>query len=105
EALAVPRQVPVLVVDDFHLDAERRPALLALDGELFLARQRRLAGLERADRAERTHFGHAPGVAHFDAVVFLKSADHLGRTGRAADDDELERREFLALLAQVMQQP
>ena len=63
------------------------------------------AGLERADRAERTHFGHAPAVAHFDAVVFLKSADHLGRTGRAADDDELERREFLALLAQVMQQP
>ena len=39
EALAVPRQLLVLVVDDLHLDAERRPALLGLDGELLLVRE------------------------------------------------------------------
>ena len=64
-----------------------------------------MAGLDRADRAERAHFGHAPGVADFDAVVVLEGADHVGRAGRAANDDELQRREPLALFAHVMQQP
>ena len=43
EALAVPRQLFVFVVDDLHLDAERRPALLGLDREPLIARERAFA--------------------------------------------------------------
>ena len=62
------------------------------------------AGLERAGRADRAHLRHAPGVANGDAVILLEGADHVGRTGRAANADEFERRELLVLLAQVLQQ-
>ena len=67
-------------------------------------RQAELGGLDRARRTDRAHLGHAPGVPHLDAVVVLERADHLGRARRTADSDELQRRQSLALLAQVLQQ-
>ncbi len=104
EAFAVPRQFPVLGVDDLHLDAEGRPALLDLAGENVFGGRAFQRRLDRTDRAERAHLGHAPGVAHFDAVIPLEGADHRRRAGRAADDHRLQRGELLALLLQIGEQ-
>ena len=63
-----------------------------------------LVRLQRARRPDRAHLGHAPGVADLDAVIVLEGADHLRRAGRAADADELQGRQPLVLLAQVLEQ-
>src|SRR6185437_16316632 len=102
EALAVPGQLLVLVVDDLHFDAERRPALLGLNGELLIVRKSNHARLDRPGRADRAHFRHPPGVADRDAVIVLESPDHVRRAGRAADADELERGQPLILLAHIL---
>ena len=65
EGLAVPRQLAAVVVDDLHVDAEDRAALLVL--QIACAPRRgssRCFALQRAQRAERAHLGHAPGVQH-----------------------------------------
>src|SRR5580692_12868616 len=104
EALAVPGEFLVFVVDDLHLDAKRRPALLRLDREPLVAWELARVGLHRACRTNRTHFRHAPGMTDGDAVIFLESADHLGRAGGPADADKFERRKRLLLLAQILQE-
>ncbi len=87
ERLAVPRQFLARVVHDLHVHAEDRAALLVLDRRTAASlASARWLDLKRADRAERAHLGHAPGVQHLHAVVFLEGSDHRRRAGRAADD-------------------
>ncbi len=104
EGLAVPRQRLAGVVGDLHVDAERRMALLHLDVELRLAGERGIFRLHGAERAERAHLGHAPGVDHLDAVDVLEGLGHGARAGRAADHHALEIRQLAAGLLQILQQ-
>ena len=104
EALAVPWQLAIFLVHDLHFDAERRPALLGLEREQFLVRQVLALRFDRAGRADRAHFGHAPGVADLDAVIVLERPDHRGRTRGTADQHFLQRRQALALLLHIGEQ-
>src|SRR5439155_21830961 len=65
---AVLGQVVAGVVDDLHLAAEHRPALLGGDGEALSIGQIALAAVETRQRAEGTHLGHTPTLCHLDAV-------------------------------------
>ena len=60
--------------------------------------------LERAQRAERTHFGHAPGVKHLDAIVVPERIDHGRRAGRAANHGTAQGRKFQAGRLEVAEQ-
>ncbi len=70
----------------------------------LLDRQLVVHGIERADRADRAHLGHAPAVQHLDPVLELEGRDHRGRHGGAADHHALERRQPPAGLLQVVEQ-
>ena len=60
---AVMRQLAAGIVDDLHLDAEQRAALLGADRELRLRIERGVLGLQHRRRADRAHLGHAPALA------------------------------------------
>ena len=98
ECLAVPRQILAGIVDDFHIDAVDRAALIVLQGKAPFGVPVVVLGLERIDRAERAHFGHAPGVNDLYAIIFFEAADHRRRAGGSADDGALERAEGLVVL-------
>ena len=78
-------------------------ALLHLQVELGIAGQAGVFRLHGAERAERAHLGHAPGVDHLDAVVVLELLRHRARRRRAADHDALEVRQRAGGLLQVLQ--
>ena len=79
-------------------------ALFHLHVELRLAGERGVFRLHGAERAERAHLGHAPGVHHLDAVDVLEGLGHGARAGRAADHHALEMRQLAAGLFQILQQ-
>ena len=79
-------------------------ALFHLDVELRLAGQLRIFRLHGAERAERAHLGHAPGMHHLDAVDVLEGLGDGARAGRAADHHALEVRQLAAGLLEVLQQ-
>ena len=90
--LAVPGQLLAVVVDDLHVDAEDGAALLLEQALLLLVRRARsVLGLQRAQRAERRHLGHAPGVDAPRRRTRPAACDHRRRAGRAADHRALER--------------
>src|SRR5690606_19017175 len=62
-AFPVARLRLALVIDHPKLDAERHPALLLDQIELFLEAHLLPAGGRRADRADRRGLGHSPGMA------------------------------------------
>ena len=72
---SVPWQFAPLRIDDLHVDAEYRPALLREDGKLIRLGQGRVSRLQFAHGAERRHLGHAPAVQHLD-VELAESVDH-----------------------------
>ena len=59
--------------------------------------------LQRAQRAQRRHLGHAPGMQHLDAVLLLEGVDHGRRAGRAADHGALQGRELQVVGLHVAQ--
>ena len=93
EGLAVPGQFDAVVVGDLHLDAEGRVALLCLEPQLLLPLEMLVFGLDAAERAERAHFRHAPGMNDLDAVFVLERLRDRRRAGRAADDHAVEVRQ------------
>ena len=104
EGLAVPGLVAAAIVGDFHFDAEWRMALLDLDVEQRVAFQIGIFGLDGAERAERRHLRHAPGMDDFDAVILFEFLGDRARTGRAADDHAFEMRQLGAGRFQMLQQ-
>ena len=78
--------------------------MLALDIEPGFAPQPGIFRLHGTQRAERRHFGHAPGMDNLDVVVVLELRRDGARAGRAADDDLLQIGKFLAGLLQILQQ-
>ncbi len=85
ERLAVPRQALVFVVGDLHLDGEEAKALFRLEIEERIAFEVGDFVFHRAERTDRAHFRHAPGMEDFDVVILLECLDHGARTCRAAD--------------------
>ena len=104
EGDAVLRERVVVVVDDLHLDAEEYPSLLDLAVAEPLRRLVPGAVGGAVDGAERRHLGHAPGMAHLDAVAREEGLDHRPRRGRAADHQPLDGGERLAGLLQMGEQ-
>ncbi len=104
EGLAVPRTLDILVVGDLHLDAKGRMALLHLDIVARLAFELVIFRLEAAERADRAHLGHAPGMNDIDIVIFLEGLDHRARGGRTADHDRAEIGQLAALFFHMLQQ-
>ena len=79
-------------------------SLLLLDLHALVARQAGHVRLQRADRAERAHLGHSPGMHDADVIAALEDVDDGARAGRAADHDALHVRQLAAGLLQVLQQ-
>ncbi len=104
EGLAVARQLRARIVDDLHLDAERRVPRRLLDVEPGIAREIGVFGLQRAQRADRAHLRHAPGMHHLGAIDVAELLRHGARAGRAADDHLGEIRQLLPGLLQLLQQ-
>src|SRR5262249_56198340 len=61
-------------------------------------------GFEGGGSAAWTHFGHAPGMDHLNAVDVLECLRHCARAGRAADHDLLEMRQLAPCRFQMFQQ-
>ena len=67
----------LVIVDDAHVDAEHPVALLLLHLKLlFGAGRAHQVRRQHARRAQRAHFGHAPGVDDVGLVVVFELADH-----------------------------
>jgi len=95
--LPVVRQLGAVVVDDLHLDAIDRPALLLLQGQALLGRETGVPRQEVADAAQRRHFGHPPGVDDEGTELRREALAHCPRRRRTADDDTPQA-EFLCRL-------
>ncbi len=102
---AVARQLLALLADDLHVDAEHRPALLRLHRHALGGAESLVLGLERADRAERAHLGHSPGVQHLHVVALLERLHHRRRARRAADDRAAHGAESQIVRLDVGEQP
>src|SRR5690606_13722267 len=89
ERLAIPGKIAPLVVGNLHLDGERREPLLALELDQLLALETTQRVLDRADGADRTHLGHAPGMEDFDPLN-LERLDHRAGRRRSAYDQPLQ---------------
>ena len=63
-----------------------------------------MLALGRIERADGTHFRHAPTVHHAQAELVRQRPDHRRRAGRAADRRVLERRELELVLLHVVDQ-
>ncbi len=100
----VGRQVVAGVVDDLHLAAEHRAALLGGDCEALGVRQLALALVEAGQRAERAHLGHAPALRHLDLVLLPEALDHGVGHGRTADQRALHVRHLELVLRAVVEQ-
>ncbi len=103
-ALAVPGLVGAVAVDDAHVHAIDGEALLLQDLHLLVLGQLQLLVLERAQRAQRAHLGHAPGMQHLHAELVLEGRDHGRWAGGAADHRALERGKPQAARPDVAQQ-
>ena len=101
--LAVPRQFLAGIVGDLHLNAERRIALGLQDIEPGLAGELGERRLQRGQRADRAHLGHAPGVAHLHAHV-EERLDHRARHRRAAADHHAQMRQLQIVGGHVVEQ-
>src|SRR5215467_1780092 len=88
EGLPITRPFHACIIDDFHLDAEWRMALLHLNIQALFSGQDCIFGFQRSERAEGAHFGHSPGVAHFHAIAVLEYAQHFA-WARGATNDHL----------------
>ena len=102
--LAVARQLFAVIVNDGEFDAEGRAALLHLLLHARVDIGVLHAGRQRAERAKRRGFGHAPGVDDVHFVVLLEGAQDAFRDGGAADQDFLEIGQFQVVGLQVRQQ-
>ena len=103
EGLAVPRQFLAGIVGDLHLHAERRIALGLQDIEPLLAGELGERRLQRGKRADRAHFGHAPGVPHAHAHVDER-LDHRARHRRAAAHHAFQVRQLQIVGGHVVEQ-
>jgi hypothetical protein len=72
--------------------------------ELFFSGQCLIFRLHRAERAERAHFGHAPGVHNLNSVFVLECFCHGSRASRSADHDTLQMRKLAASLFKILEQ-
>ena len=89
EGNAIPGLLRAGVADDFHLDAEDRPARLEPHfGKLLVAVALAIGGTA-VDTAQRAHLSHAPADPGFHPV-FVEILHDRQRAGRAADDDAIE---------------
>ena len=104
EGLAIAGQLLVFILDDLHLDAERRVPLLHLHIQALLTRENSTFRFQRPQRSQGTHFGHAPGMAHGHAIVILKCPNHFTWACGPADNDSLQVWKFDLLLFQILQQ-
>ena len=104
KGLAVIGQGLAIGIDDLHVDTEDHTTLLGLHRILRLLVGIDVLGLERGDRAERAHLGHAPGVQHLDAEILLERPDHRGRAGRTADHRGAQRGELQLGFLHVIEQ-
>lgn len=102
--LAIPRQFFPIAAHDLHVHAINGAALLLHDLHLLVLGQGKVLVLQGAQRAQRAHLGHAPGVQHRDAIAFLEGRDHGRRAGRATNHRALERRERQPRWLHVAQQ-
>ena len=98
------RQVVAGIVDDLHLAAEHRAALLGGDGEAVGVGQAALAPVEAGQRAERAHLGHAPALGDLDLVFLPEALDHRVGHGRTADQRALDRTHLELVLLAVVEQ-
>ena len=60
--------------------------------------------LQRAERADRRHLGHAPGVHDLDVVAVLELLDHRARAGGSRRSPPAQIGKLLAGLLQMLQQ-
>ena len=100
---AVVRELLTCIVNDLHVNAENRTALLHTDFHLRIGRQSQVLVFECAQRTQRTHLGHAPGVKHVHLVVIAEGVDHGWRAGRAANHSPCQVRELQTLRLHVAQ--
>ncbi|MCY1304261.1 hypothetical protein D9M70_540070 [compost metagenome] len=84
----MPRRTPVsrdlhtIVVDHFHGYTEERPTLLGLQIQTLLQRGCYMLGKWLADRPQRRHFRHTPGMNHTGIKVSFKALDLATRRSR-----------------------
>ena len=83
--LSVPRRLVARVVDGADLHERRGQSLLRADAHLLVVRQAAHLLLEKADRAERRHLRHPPGVDEPQAVLVETADERLGGGGSADD--------------------
>ena len=87
---AVPGQFVTVVVDNLHINAVDDAALFFEFGLFISLRQFLVMAEQGTGGAEGRHFGHAPGMNDFDAVLATQSFHHRRRTRRATDHRALE---------------
>ena len=87
-----------------ELHAKDRPPLLGGERGFVHRGSRAVARLGTVYEADRTGFGHPPGMHHVDALI-AKPLKHDWRTGGAADPHALQPAECLPLRLHPIQEP
>ena len=104
ERLAVPRQLAAVRIDNLHVDAEYRPALLRLHLVECIATELRMLCPRCAQRAKRTQLRHPPSVHGGDVVALFEGAQHRRRQRSASHDRASHGGKLELVLVHVIEQ-